>query len=117
MLKNSDALKDLIVTTLEDLKAQELQVLDVRGKTSLADYLVIATGTSSRHVMALAEKVVEAVKHAGFPSPPTEGMETAGWVLIDASDVIVHIFQPDVRAFYSIEKIWSELVLPAATHA
>ncbi len=96
----------IVTKTLDDNKAEDLVVMDLKGKTSIASFMVVASGTSQRHVASLAEKVQENLKAAGYKSV-SEGAEKADWVLIDAFDVIVHIFKPEVREFYNIEKMWS----------
>lgn len=101
-----NAILSIIEKTLEDNKAEDVVVIDLKGKTSIAGHMVVASGTSQRHVAALAEHVTQALKAAGYPSV-TEGEEKADWVLVDAYDVIVHIFKPEVREFYSLEKMWS----------
>lgn len=106
--KQEDAVLHIVQKTLEDNKADDIVVIDLKGKTSIANQMVVASGTSQRHVAALAEHVTQALKAAGYPSV-TEGEEKADWVLIDAYDVIVHIFKPEVRAFYSLEKMWSSV--------
>lgn len=98
----------IVVDTLDDGKAEDLVVIDLQGKSSIANQMVIASGTSQRHVASLAEKVQEKLKAAGYISM-TEGEEKADWVLIDAFDVIVHIFKPEVREFYNLEKMWSTI--------
>lgn len=98
----------IVVETLDDGKAEDLVVIDLEGKSSIANQMVIASGTSQRHVASLAEKVQEKLKVAGYISM-TEGEEKADWVLIDAFDVIVHIFKPEVREFYNLEKMWSTI--------
>ncbi len=107
-IKDEDQILHIIEKTLDDNKAEDVIVIDLKGKTSLANQMVVASGTSQRHVASLAEKVQENLKAAGFKST-IEGEEKADWVLIDAFDVIVHIFKPEVRAFYSLEKMWSAL--------
>lgn len=99
---------NIIEKTLDDNKAEDVIVIDLQGKTSIANQMIVASGTSQRHVASLAEKVQENLKAAGFQST-VEGAEKADWVLIDAFDVIVHIFKPEVRAFYSLEKMWSSV--------
>lgn len=101
-----DKVLEIIIQTLDENKAEDVVVIDLRGKTSIANQMVVASGTSQRHVASLAEKVQENLKAAGFKST-VEGEEKADWVLIDAFDVIVHIFKPEVREFYSIEKCGS----------
>jgi ribosome-associated protein len=96
-----------IMAVLEDAKAEDAVAIDLAGKTSLADHMVIATGRSDRHVGAIAEQVISRLKDEGHGSARVEGMPLCEWVLIDAGDVIVHIFKPEVRAFYNLEKMWS----------
>jgi len=100
-------LESLITARLEDDKAQDIVLIDLRGKSSMADSLIIASGRSHRHVGALADHVLRALKEAGFGRAKVEGLPTCDWVLIDVGDVVVHIFRPEVRSFYNIEKIWS----------
>ncbi|HEX7967109.1 MAG TPA: ribosome silencing factor [Stellaceae bacterium] len=102
----SQALLDLTEKTLADGKAEELVVIDLQGKTGIADYMVIATGRSQRQVVALAERLLEALKEIGHGRAAAEGLPHGDWVLIDAGDVIVHIFRPEVRSFYNLEKMW-----------
>lgn len=104
----SEQILDIITKVLEDGKAQDIVVMDLQGKTSIANYMVIASGGSNRQVAALADNIQLKLKEAGFKSV-SEGKEKADWVLIDAFDVIVHIFRPEVREFYSIEKMWSSV--------
>ncbi len=99
-------LKDLIVEALDANKAEEIEVIDLMGLTSLADYMVIASGTSSRQVAALSDKIDEKLKGTAFEVLRTEGLPTADWVVVDCGDVIVHLFRPEVRSFYAIEKMW-----------
>lgn len=97
----------LVKARLEDDKSEDIVSIDLRGKTSIADFMVIASGRSQRHVGAIAEHLIEGLKEAGVKNVRVEGMPACDWVLIDANDVIVHIFQPEVRSFYNIEKMWS----------
>jgi ribosome-associated protein len=97
----------LILARLEDSKAVDTATIDLQGKTSLADYMVVASGGSSRHVSAIAEHLLEALRTAGLSRVRTEGMPNCDWVLIDAGDIIVHVFRPEVRDFYNLEKMWS----------
>lgn len=106
--ENSDKILDIVVSTLDDGKADNIVVIDLQGKSSIANQMVIASGTSQRHVASLAEKVQENLKAQGIYSM-SEGEEKADWVLIDAFDVIVHIFKPEVREFYNLEKMWSTI--------
>jgi ribosome-associated protein len=102
-----EALQALIVEKLEDDKAEDLVVIDLKEKSPLADYIVVASGRSQRHVAAMADHLSRALKESGMGKARVEGLPQADWVLIDAGDVIVHLFRPEVRAFYQIEKIWS----------
>lgn len=97
----------IILTCLEDMKAEETVEIDLLGKTSLADKMVIASGGSNRHVGSIADRIIEELKNNGHGFPKVEGMPACDWVLIDAGDVLVHIFRPEVRAFYNLEKMWS----------
>jgi ribosome-associated protein len=100
-------LETLILNKLDDDKAQDIVCIDLRGKSSVADTLIIASGRSHRHVGALADHVMRALKEKGFGKARVEGLPACDWVLIDAGDVVVHLFRPEVRSFYNIEKIWS----------
>ena len=100
------ALKSVILGALDDMKALEVKVLDVRGLTDIADYMVIASGTSDRHVRSVAQNVVEKTKQAGFRPHGVEGQQDSDWVLIDLHDMIVHVMLPRVREFYGLEKLW-----------
>ena len=95
-----------ILTSLEDSKAEDIVPIDIEGKTPIADRMVIASGRSHRHVAAVAEHLITAIKQAGLGTPRVEGLTAADWVLIDQGDVIVHVFRPEVRAFYNLEKMW-----------
>lgn len=106
-------LVDLIRQSLEDDKAEDIVVIDLAGKTSIADYMVIATGRSTRQVGALAEKLQERLKAAGYGPAAAEGTRTCDWVVVDALDVVVHIFRPEVREFYNLEKMWQTPSRPA----
>ena len=102
----SDQLRDLVISTLEDLKAIDIQQIDVSGQNPLTDLFVIASGNSSRHVKSMAEKLVMKAKAAAFPPLGVEGAREAEWVLVDLNDVIVHLMLPQTRAFYNLEKLW-----------
>ena len=102
----SDAILDIAVKALDDGKAEDIVVMDLQGKTSIASYMVVASGTSNRHVAALSEQVQLKLKEAGYKTV-SEGEEKADWVLIDAFDVIIHLFKPEVREFYNLEKMWA----------
>ena len=101
------ALLHLILDVLEDNKAEETTVIDLRGKSAMADEMVIASGRSNRHVGSIADKLQEELKNAGHGKVKVEGLPHCDWVLIDCGDVIVHLFRPEVRAFYNLEKMWS----------
>ncbi len=100
-------LEQLILSRLDDEKAQDIVFIDLGGQSSVADGMIIATGRSQRHVGAMADHLLRALKDAGFGKAKVEGLPGCDWVLIDVGDVIVHLFRPDVRSFYNIEKIWS----------
>lgn len=108
------ALRDLAVSTLEDAKAQDIQVIDLAERSSFADYMIIASGTSSRQVKAMADRLVQRGKSRGIQPLGVEGSDEAEWVLVDLADVIVHVMQPQTRAFYNLEKLWSA---PPATRS
>ena len=91
---------------LEDMKAEDVVEIDLAGKTSIADTMIVASGRSHRHVGAIAERVLEVLKQRGFGPARVEGLPACDWVLIDAGDVIVHVFRPEVRSFYNLEKMW-----------
>ena len=91
---------------LDDMKALEVVEIDLRGKTALADTMLIASGNSQRHVGSIADRIVEQLKEQGFGRVRVEGFPACDWVLIDAGDVIVHVFRPEVRSFYNLEKMW-----------
>ena len=101
------ALADTVVTSLEDDKAEDITVIDLEGKSSLADIMVIASGRSARHVASIADHLAQTVKDATGRSIKLEGLPNADWVLLDIGDIIIHLFRPEVRAFYNLEKIWS----------
>ena len=106
-LMQSEELLKLAQTALEDMKARDLRVLDVRSLTAVTDYLLVASGTSDRHVRSLSEGVVEAAKQAGQVLLGVEGRDSGEWVLIDLADVVVHVMQPRVREFYKLEDLWA----------
>ncbi len=109
MDKISD-LKKIVLDTLDSNKALDIVSIDLKDKSSIADYMIIASGTSSRHIQALSEQVLEKFKNYGIKNCKIEGKNSNEWKLIDGIDVIVHIFNPEKRKFYEIEKIWSELI-------
>jgi ribosome-associated protein len=104
--KSTPSLPTIVVDALADMKALDIKVLDVRGLTDIADTMIIASGTSDRHVRAVAQRVVEKAKAAGMRPHGVEGQQDSDWVLIDLSDVIVHVMLPRVRDFYGLEKLW-----------
>ena len=101
------ALETLILNRLDDDKAQDIVHIDLTDKSSVADSLIVASGRSHRHVGALADHIIRALKESGFGKARVEGLPHCDWVLIDAGDVVVHLFRPEVRSFYNIEKIWA----------
>ena len=109
MDKISD-LKDRIIKTLDINKAHDIISIDLKDKSSMADYMIIASGTSSRHIQSLSEHVLEKFKDNGLLNSKIEGKESNEWKLVDGIDLIVHIFHPEKRKFYELEKIWSELI-------
>ena len=109
MEKISD-LKKIVIKTLDTNKAQNIISIDLKDKSSMADYMIIASGTSSRHIQALSEQVLEKFKNSGIKNCKIEGADSSDWKLIDGIDLIVHIFNPEKRKFYEIEKMWSELI-------
>ena len=96
----------LVLLSLDDMKAEDTTQIDLRGKTTIADTMVVTSGRSNRHVGAVADRVLENLGEAGVPNLKVEGMPHCDWVLIDAGDVIVHVFRPEVREFYNLEKMW-----------
>lgn len=98
---------DVVLQSLEDAKAEEISAINITGKSSLADHMVVTSGRSNRHVGAIADQVVKALREGGFGKPRVEGLPHCDWVLVDGGDVIVHIFRPEVREFYNIEKMWA----------
>ena len=109
MDKTSD-LKNIIIKTLDLNKAQDIISIDLKDKSSMADYMIIASGTSSRHIQSLSEQVLEKFKVNGLKESKIEGKESSEWKLVDGIDLIVHIFHPEKRKFYELEKIWSEMI-------
>lgn len=105
-LSKADLLK-LVIDSLEDDKAEDIVQIDLTGKTSIADSMVIASGRSTRQVSAIADHLYRKLKHATGNGCKLEGMEKADWVLLDAGDIIIHIFRPEVRSFYNLEKMWA----------
>lgn len=106
MRPSAEATLKLILSVLDDAKAEETITIDLQGKSSIADYMIVTTGRVNRHVGAIADHVVKELHGAGIKSVHVEGMPNCDWVLIDAGDVVVHVFRPEVRTFYNIEKMW-----------
>ena len=109
MDKISD-LKEIVINTLDLNKAQDIITIDLKDKSSMADYMIIASGTSSRHIQALSEQVLEKLKDNGIKDSKIEGKDSNEWKLVDGIDLIIHIFHPEKRKFYELEKMWSELI-------
>ena len=109
MEKNTN-LKSIILDTLDSNKALDIISIDLKNKSSIADYMIIASGTSSRHIQALSEQVLEKLRANGVENSKIEGKESSDWKLVDGIDLIIHIFNPEKRKFYELEKIWSELI-------
>jgi len=102
-----EQLKDLVVETLADMKARDVTIMDVRGKTAITDYMIVASGTSDRHVKSIAETVAYRAKEGGEPPIGSEGVDGGEWALVDLNGVVVHVMLPKVRDFYSLERLWS----------
>ena len=105
--EDSDRLLEIVLTALDDMKGVDVRVIDVRDLTSITDRMVIVSGTSTRHVKALAENVALQAKQHGYQPLGIEGENTAEWVLVDLADVVVHVMMPEIRDFYALEKLWS----------
>ena len=105
--KESRDLANLILDVLDEHSAQDIIEIDIRGKSSISDYMIVTSGRSNRHVGALSDYLIKSLKNIGKKNIGIEGLKSCDWVLIDVGDVIVHLFRPEVRAFYNIEKIWS----------
>jgi ribosome silencing factor RsfS/YbeB/iojap len=103
----ADRLRSLVLAALDDLKARDVREVDVRGKSSVTDLLVVASGTSSRHVKSIADEVVKKAKQAGLPPIGVEGQREAEWVLVDLGDIVVHVMLPRTREFYGLERLWT----------
>lgn len=98
---------ELVLASLEDSKAEDIVSIDIAGKSALGDHMVVASGRSNRHVTAICEHLISDLKDEGFGNARVEGLDAGDWVLIDTGDVIVHVFRPEIRAFYNIERMWS----------
>jgi ribosome-associated protein len=105
----------LILSRLDDMKAEETVTIDLRGKSAFSDYMVVTSGRANRHVGAIAENVVKALKEAGIKTIHVEGLPNCDWVLIDTGDVILHVFRPEVREFYNLERLWTHPPAAAKT--
>lgn len=116
-IPDAAAILSAVAAALDDNKAEDVVVIDLGGKSSIADYMVIACGTSQRHVGAMTGKLREQLKAMGLGSVSVEGETHCDWVLIDAGDVVVHLFRPEVRAFYSLERLWGGPALAASASA
>jgi ribosome-associated protein len=108
------SLHALVLQSLDDDQAQEIISIPLAGKSAIADFMVIASGRSTRQVAAMAQKLAERIKHGGFGHSRIEGLPAADWVLVDAGDVVVHLFRPEVRSFYNLERMWSFGEAPGA---
>lgn len=104
----TEQIKALVIDALEDLKAQNITALDVRGRTSVTDWMIIANGTSARHVAAVAANVEEKAKHSGLQPLGVEGRSNTDWILIDLVDIVVHVMTEQAREFYDLERLWGE---------
>tara|TARA_B100000941_G_scaffold223275_1_gene165541 strand:+ start:237 stop:587 length:351 start_codon:yes stop_codon:yes gene_type:complete len=103
-------LKQIVINTLDNNKAKDIVSIDLKDKSSMADYMIIASGNSSRHIQALSEQVLEKLKDNGVKESKIEGKDSNEWKLVDGIDLIIHIFHPEKRRFYELEKMWSELI-------
>ena len=109
-MDNISELKNIIIQTLDINKALDIVSIDLKHKSSMADYMIIASGTSSRHIQSLSEQVLDKLKDNGIKDSKIEGKESNEWKLVDGIDLVIHIFHPEKRKFYELEKIWSELI-------
>jgi len=114
---SSEALRDLVLSSLDDDKAEDIVPISLKGRSAMADYMVVCSGRSSRQVAAIADKLVERLKARAGLIARVEGREVGDWVLIDAGDVVVHVFRPEVREFYQLEKMWLAAPRPAIAAA
>jgi ribosome-associated protein len=105
-IQSDDPLLALILQSLDDDQVQDLVTIDLEGKSSIADFMVIGSGRSTRQVAAMAQKLGERLKQGGFGNPRIEGLPAADWVLVDAGSVVIHLFRPEVRTFYNLERMW-----------
>ena len=107
MRPDADETLRIVLSRLDDMKAEDTTIIDLRVQSAIADYMVVTSGRSNRHVGAVADQVLEGLRDIGLTGVRVEGVPLCDWVLIDAGDVVVHVFRPEVRAFYSLEKMWS----------
>jgi len=105
---NLEELTELVIDALEDVKAVDIKIIDVRGRTSITDVMVIASGNSDRHIKSLADNVIVKAKAAGVQPLGVEGQDSRDWVLVDLNDIVVHVMLPEVRDFYNLEKLWQD---------
>jgi ribosome-associated protein len=112
---DADKTLNMILSRLEDMKAEETVTIDLRGKSAFSDYIIVTSGRANRHVGAIAENVAKGLKETGIKSIHVEGLPNCDWVLIDSGDVVVHVFRPEVREFYNLERMWTQG--PAAVKA
>jgi ribosome-associated protein len=105
---DADKTLNMILSRLDDMKAEETVTIDLRGKSAFSDYMIVTSGRANRHVGAIAENVMKALKEAGQKNLHIEGLPNCDWVLIDSGDVIVHVFRPEVREFYNLERLWTQ---------
>ena len=103
----ADRALQLVLSSLEDSKAEDIVTINIAGKSALGDYMVVVSGRSNRHVMAIADHLISDLKDEGLGNARVEGLEAGDWVLIDTGDIIVHVFRPEVREFYNIERMWA----------
>ncbi len=113
----TEQLIEKVQTLLDDMKARDLVVIDVKGKSSVTDYMVIASGTSRRHVLSMADEVLQKVKQLGVMPMGSEGQEGGDWVLVDLGDIVVHVMMPDARSFYDLERLWRHSIEEVAPTA
>jgi len=112
---DADETLKLILSRLDDMKAEETVTIDLRGKSAFSDYMIVTSGRANRHVGAIAENVAKGLKETGIKSIHVEGLPNCDWVLIDSGDVIVHVFRPEVREFYNLERLWTQSPTAAKT--
>jgi ribosome-associated protein len=112
---DADKTLNVILSRLDDMKAEETVTIDLRGKSAFSDYMIVTSGRANRHVGAIAENVAKGLKEAGIKNIHVEGLPNCDWVLIDSGDVVVHVFRPEVREFYNLERLWTQG--PAAVKA